>query len=91
MSLGACGQLGADILAARLEAKLSFRAPRPSKEVPTSGLGGDWVGCIAGALSFSEYSQGLASVGFESTEITPTDTVADGMHAAIIRAVKSQM
>jgi SAM-dependent methyltransferase len=51
---------------------------------------GSWVGCIAGALSFSEYSQGLADVGFGSIEITPTDTVADGMHSAIIRAVKAQ-
>jgi SAM-dependent methyltransferase len=52
---------------------------------------GSWVGCIAGALSFSEYSQGLTRAGFESVEITPTDHVADGMHAAVIRAVKMQV
>ena len=51
---------------------------------------GSWVGCIAGALSFSEYTQGLADAGFGSVEITPTRTVADGMHSAIIRAVKPQ-
>ena len=66
------------------------------REPPFAGLSaeerrerGSWVGCIAGALSFSEYSQGLADVGFGSIEITPTDTVADGMHSAIIRAVKA--
>ena len=49
---------------------------------------GTWVGCIAGALSLSEYEHGLADVGFASVEITPTHRVADGMHSAMIRAVK---
>ncbi|MFI2760187.1 arsenite methyltransferase [Streptomyces echinatus] len=49
---------------------------------------GDYVGCIAGALSFSEYRQGLEAAGFTDVEITPTHPVADGMHSAIVRAVK---
>ena len=49
---------------------------------------GAWVGCIAGALSFSEYEEGLADIGFTSVEITPTHSVADGMHSAMVRAVK---
>ena len=49
---------------------------------------GDHVGCIAGALSISEYRDGLAAAGFTSIDITPTHQVADGMHSAIIRAVK---
>jgi SAM-dependent methyltransferase len=49
---------------------------------------GDHVSCIAGALSFAEYRQGLATAGFTNVEITPTDAVADGMHSAIIRATK---
>jgi arsenite methyltransferase len=49
---------------------------------------GNWVGCIAGALSIAEYEQGLAHAGFIDIEITPTHQVADGMHAAIIRARK---
>jgi ubiquinone/menaquinone biosynthesis C-methylase UbiE len=49
---------------------------------------GDWVGCIAGALSIAEYQQGLAEAGFVDVEITPTHEVADGMHSAIIRAGK---
>lgn len=49
---------------------------------------GSWVGCIAGALSFEEYGQGLAEVGFTEIEVTPTHQVTDGMHSAIIRAVR---
>jgi arsenite methyltransferase len=49
---------------------------------------GDYVGCIAGALSFAEYRAGLEAAGFTDIEITPTHTVADGMHSAIVRAVK---
>ncbi|HEX5015787.1 MAG TPA: arsenite methyltransferase [Candidatus Limnocylindrales bacterium] len=49
---------------------------------------GSFVGCIAGALSFSEYRKGLAAVGLVDVEITPTHAVADGLYAAIVRAVK---
>jgi arsenite methyltransferase len=50
---------------------------------------GDYVGCIAGALSFTEYHQGLEAAGFTNIEITPTHRVADGMHSAVVRATKS--
>ncbi|WP_077797075.1 arsenite methyltransferase [Streptomyces sp. JHA26] len=49
---------------------------------------GDHVGCIAGALSFTEYRTGLEAAGFTDVEITPTHPVADGMHSAIVRAAK---
>lgn len=49
---------------------------------------GDYAGCIAGALSFSEYRAGLESAGFTDIEITPTHPVADGLHSAIVRATK---
>ena len=49
---------------------------------------GSLVGCIAGALSFAEYRAGLAAVGLTNIEITPTHAVADGLHSAIVRAVK---
>ncbi|MFD5076124.1 arsenite methyltransferase [Streptomyces sp. NPDC058371] len=49
---------------------------------------GDHVGCIAGALSFTEYRAGLEAAGFVNVEITPTHPVADGMHSAIVRATK---
>jgi arsenite methyltransferase len=47
---------------------------------------GDWAGCIAGALSRSEYADGLAAAGFVDVEVTFTDPVADGLHSAIVRA-----
>jgi SAM-dependent methyltransferase len=49
---------------------------------------GDWVGCVAGALSRSEYEQGLRDAGFVDVEVTYTHAVADGMHSAIVRAVR---
>ncbi|TAM93577.1 MAG: arsenite methyltransferase [Jatrophihabitans sp.] len=49
---------------------------------------GSYVGCIAGALSRTEYLDGLAAAGFTDTEVSFTHPVADGLHAALIRAVK---
>ena len=47
---------------------------------------GSYVGCIAGALSFDEYEQGLEQAGFVAIDITPTHKVADDMFSAIIKA-----
>ena len=47
---------------------------------------GSYVGCIAGALSMTEFREGLASAGLVEIEVLPTHAVADGMHSAIIRA-----
>jgi SAM-dependent methyltransferase len=49
---------------------------------------GSYVGCIAGALSRTEYLEGLAAVGFADAEVEFTHEAADGMHAAIVRATK---
>jgi len=49
---------------------------------------GSYVGCIAGALSRSEYVDGLVSVGFVDVDVTFTHEAAPGMHAAIVRATK---
>jgi len=49
---------------------------------------GDYVGCVAGALSFTEYREGLEAAGFTDIEVTPTHPVADGMHSAVVRATK---
>ena len=49
---------------------------------------GSYSGCIAGALSRSEYEQGLEAAGFEQISVEFTHEVADGMHAAIVKAVK---
>ena len=51
---------------------------------------GAWVGCIAGALSVSEYVAGLEAAGLADVEVTFTHEVADGMHGAIVRAVKPE-
>ena len=49
---------------------------------------GSYVGCIAGALSFGEYRRGLQARGFVDIEVTPTHEVAEGMHAAIVKATR---
>lgn len=49
---------------------------------------GDHVSCIAGALSVSEYLDGLAAAGLLDATVTFTHAVADGLHGAIIRAAK---
>jgi SAM-dependent methyltransferase len=49
---------------------------------------GSYVGCIAGALSRSEYLDGLAAVGFVDVEVVFTHEAVPGMHGAIIRATK---
>ena len=49
---------------------------------------GSYVGCIAGALSRTEYLDGLAAGGFAGASVTFTTEAAPGLHSAIIRAVK---
>jgi SAM-dependent methyltransferase len=49
---------------------------------------GSYVGCIAGALGISEYRAGLEAVGLAEVSVTFTHEVADGMHAAIVKATK---
>jgi SAM-dependent methyltransferase len=49
---------------------------------------GSHVGCIAGALSVSEYRDGLDAAGLADVEVELTHTVADGIHGAIVRARK---
>ena len=50
---------------------------------------GIFVGCIAGALSRGEYEAGLEAAGFDDISVEFTHRVADGMHGAIVRAVKT--
>jgi arsenite methyltransferase len=49
---------------------------------------GSYVGCIAGALSRTEYLEGLAAAGFVNATVRFTHQAADGMHSAIIHATK---
>jgi SAM-dependent methyltransferase len=49
---------------------------------------GSYAGCIAGALSVSEFRTGLEATGFSDISIRPTHTVTDGMISAIVQATK---
>ncbi len=49
---------------------------------------GDYAGCIAGALSFGEYADGLAAAGLAGIELLPTHGAVPGMYNAIVRAVR---
>jgi arsenite methyltransferase len=50
---------------------------------------GSYVGCIAGALSKTEYTAGLEEAGFDQVSVEFTHEVSDGMHGAIVKAVKT--
>ena len=52
------------------------------------GSAARFVGCIAGALSRSEYVAGLEAAGLEDVSVEFTHAVADGMHGAIVKARK---
>lgn len=49
---------------------------------------GSWVGCIAGALSYSEYRELLAAAGFTDISLTTSHNATDGMDSVIIKARK---
>jgi arsenite methyltransferase len=72
------GRIGISDVVAEDELSPSERAQR-----------GSYVGCIAGALSRSEYEAGLEAAGFDEISVEFTHEVADGMHAAIVRAIKT--
>ncbi|HEX7613244.1 MAG TPA: arsenite methyltransferase [Candidatus Limnocylindrales bacterium] len=49
---------------------------------------GSLAGCIAGALSFSEFRSGLEAVSLEDVSLTVTHQVADRMYGVIVKARK---
>jgi arsenite methyltransferase len=49
---------------------------------------GSYVGCIAGALTRTEYERELTDAGFGDISVEFTHEVADRMHGAIVKAVK---
>jgi arsenite methyltransferase len=49
---------------------------------------GSYAGCIAGALSTSEYQDGLTAAGFTDVSVTFTHPVGDGLHSAIVKATR---
>ncbi|WP_440073472.1 GNAT family N-acetyltransferase [Streptosporangium sp. OZ121] len=46
------------------------------------------VGCVAGSLGVAEYRRLLAATGFVATSITLTADHGEGVHSAIVQAVK---
>jgi SAM-dependent methyltransferase len=52
---------------------------------------GSYAGCIAGALSVSEFTQGLTDAGLTDVSLTPTHEAAPGMYSAIIKATKAPL
>jgi arsenite methyltransferase len=51
---------------------------------------GSFVGCVAGALSFAEYEEGLRGAGFDEISVAPTHQAADGIFGAIVKARKPE-
>jgi arsenite methyltransferase len=49
---------------------------------------GSYAGCVAGALTRTEYLDGLAAAGFTDASVTFTNEAPSGIHSAIIKAVK---
>jgi arsenite methyltransferase len=49
---------------------------------------GSWCGCVAGALSRSEYVAGFEAAGLADVDVRFTHPVADRIHAAIVKARK---
>jgi SAM-dependent methyltransferase len=49
---------------------------------------GSYVGCIAGALSHTEYQNELRAAGFTEVSVTFTHQVGDGINSAIVKATK---
>ena len=72
------GRLGISDVVAANELALADRAAR-----------GSYVGCIAGALSFDEYTRELSQAGFTDITVEPTHELTDQMYGAIVRAYKA--
>jgi arsenite methyltransferase len=49
---------------------------------------GSYVGCIAGAMTLTEYSQGLMQAGFTEVNIDLTHELAEEIYGANVRATK---
>ena len=50
---------------------------------------GSYAGCIAGALSKTEYLSGLRAAGFDDATVRFTHEILDGIHGAIVQATKA--
>ena len=76
--------------AGRADRRSATSSPRITSRPRERAERGSYVGCIAGALSKGEYEAGLEAAGFEDVSVEFTHEVADGMHGAIVKAVKTR-
>ena len=60
----------------------------PDMDTATKADMAAWTGCVAGALTETEFRDALSAAGFEEIEIQPTHQVHEHASAAIIRARK---
>jgi SAM-dependent methyltransferase len=60
----------------------------PNMDARTKADMAAWTGCIAGALTETEFTTALEQAGFEEIEIRPTHSVHERASSAIIRARK---
>jgi SAM-dependent methyltransferase len=51
---------------------------------------GNYVDCVAGALSFAEYETGLRAAGFDGISIVSINEGPPGIHSAIVKATKPE-
>jgi len=58
----------------------------PDMDEATRASMQEWIGCIAGALTETEFHKQLVAAGFKEVEIRPTHRVHEHASAAIIRA-----
>ncbi|MFZ0040044.1 MAG: arsenite methyltransferase [Solirubrobacteraceae bacterium] len=60
----------------------------PDMDAATKADMAAWTGCVAGALTETEFRTALQTAGFEQIEIQPTHRVHEHASAAIVRARK---
>ncbi|WP_440106744.1 GNAT family N-acetyltransferase [Streptosporangium sp. H16] len=79
------GRLGiSDVVTDSLTGEATDEATQAQRRASTEQR----VGCVAGSLTIVEYRALLAAAGFVATSITLTADHGDGVHSAIVQAVK---
>ena len=66
----------------------ALRTARGSAHPDERAEHGPIVGCITGALSLTDYDDGLRAAGLGNVTITFTHPVGDGVYSAIVTATK---
>ena len=91
LSTDKAGRVGRDrprAAARRPDRHQRRRRRGPARRRRSAPSAGSFVGCIAGALSKASTRAGLEAAGFDRISVEFTHEVADGMHGAIVKAVK---